>query len=72
MKIDESKNIFLSSCIETTARALNISTKEAYNRLKQVGMIEGYIYEFYDVLHAESRQHVTEMVLEALKNRENT
>ena len=70
MKTDESKNIFLSSCVETTAHSLNIDTKEAYTRLKNAGLIEGYISEYYDVLHTQSRHDVTEMVMEALKNRE--
>lgn len=34
--------------------------------MKQVGMIENYILPYYDVLHTESREHVTDNMVECL------
>ena len=62
----ESKMIFASSCIEASARERNISTTETYQRMKRVGLIDGFILKCYEGLHTQSRQHVTEDVLGAL------
>ena len=37
-----------------------------YRRMKQVGLIDGFILKCYDGLHTQSREHVTEDVLGAL------
>ena len=58
--------IFASSCVETAAKKLNMSTSEMYKRMKRVGLIEGFILKCYDGLHTQSREHVTEDVLGAL------
>lgn len=63
----ESKMIFASSCIESAARMRNVSTKEMYQRMKRVGLIDGFILKCYEGLHTQSRQHVTEDVLGALE-----
>lgn len=62
----ESRMIFASSCIESAARERNVSTTEMYNRMKRVGLIDGFILKCYEGLHTQSRQHVTEDVLGAL------
>lgn len=62
----ESRMIFASSCIESSARKRNISTTEMYLRMKRVGLIDGFILKCYEGLHTQSRQHVTEDVLGAL------
>ena len=62
----ESKMIFASSCVETAAKELNMSTSEMFKRMKRVGLIEGFILKCYDGLHTQSREHVTEDVLGAL------
>ena len=33
-----------------------------------VGLIEKYIWKYYDTLHTQSRDYVTEDILEALSN----
>ncbi len=58
--------IFVASCVESAARAENVSSSEMYNRMKRVGLIEGFILKCYEGLHTQSRQHVTEDVLGAL------
>ena len=67
----EQKMIFAASCVESAARAKNVSSSEMYLRMKRVGLIEGFILKCYDGLHTQSRQHVTEYVLGALAIWEN-
>lgn len=67
---EEMKNIFASSCVESVAKRLGCTTEKAYARLKRAGLIEGYIYAFYDTLHTESRDNVTEDVLNCLQKKE--
>lgn len=63
---EELQNIFAASCVETLAKALGVSTTEAYTRMKNVNMMDNFIYPCYDTLHTESREHVTEDLLEYL------
>ena len=58
--------IFVASCVESAARAENVSSAEMCRRMKRVGLIEGFIIKCYEGLHSQSRQHVTEDVLGAL------
>ena len=62
----EQMMIFAASCVESAARAENVSSSEMYQRMKRVGLIEGFILKCYEGLHTQSRQHVTEDVLGAL------
>ena len=62
------KMIFVSSCIETVAQELHISTTEAYKRMKDINFRDGFIISCYDALHTQSREYVTELLLGALKN----
>jgi hypothetical protein len=58
---------FVSTCIETTARYLNVSYKEVFERMKKVDMIEKYIFENYETLHTQSREYIAEDMVECLK-----
>ena len=58
---------FVSTCIEATARLLNTSYKEVYQRMKRVGLIERYIIPNYETLHSESRENIAEGMAECLK-----
>ena len=58
--------IFVASCVESAARAENVSSSDMYRRMKRVGLIEGFIIKCYEGLHTQSRQHVTADVLGAL------
>jgi 2-iminoacetate synthase ThiH len=59
---------FIATCIEATARLLNTSYKEVYQRMKNVGLIEHYILPNYEVLHSESRENIAKGVVECLNN----
>lgn len=68
----EDRMIFASSCVESAARALGVPAKEMYRRMKRVDLINGYILTCYDALHTESREHVTEDVVNCLLNWEQS
>ncbi len=67
---EELRNIFASSCVEAAARYLQISAKEMYRRMKRVELFRDFIFPCYDTLHTQSREIVTEDVINALKTRE--
>lgn len=62
---------FAASCIESVASRLNKPYQEIVARMKRVGLIENYILPCYEALHSESREHVTDNVIECLTNWEN-
>ena len=66
----ELRNIFASSCVEAVARRLHTSAMNMYRRMKQVELFRDLIYPCYDTLHTQSREIVTEDMIEALKVRE--
>ena len=68
MTDEQSRMIFVASCIEAVARRENIPATEMYRRMSRVGMIHHYILPYYDVLHTQSRQYVTDTLLETLHN----
>ena len=59
---------FVATCIETTARWLNTSYKDVYQRMKRVGLIEQYILPHYETLHTESRENLAAGLVECLNN----
>jgi len=58
---------FVATCIESTARLLNTSYQEVYQRMKRVGLIEKYIVPHYETLHSESRENIAEGIAACLK-----
>lgn len=62
----EIKLAFVAFCIESTARILGRPYQEIFARMKRVGMIEKYIWPNYEMLHTESREHVTNNMIECL------
>ncbi|NPD92793.1 DUF3791 domain-containing protein [Prevotella sp. PMUR] len=68
----ELRNIFASSCVEAAAARIGCSVMEMYARMKNVDLLNKFIYPFYDSLHTQSREVVTSDVLEALNTREQS
>lgn len=62
---------FVATCIEATARLLNTSYKDVYQRMKRVGLIERYILPHYETLHSESRENIAEGMVQCLKEWES-
>ncbi len=54
--------------IESGAARLNISNAEMYQRLKAQGLIHDYLLRYYDELHSQSREWLTDTIVETLKN----
>ena len=66
----ELRNIFASSCVEAAARKLQIPAVEMYRRMKRVHLFRDLIYPCYESLHTQSREIVTDDIINALKIRE--
>ena len=62
---------FVATCIETTARQLNTSYNEVFQRMERIGLIDNYILPNYEPLHSESRDVLVQRLIECLINWEN-
>ena len=58
---------FVASCVEDVAKHLGIDSTTMYQRMDAVGMIDEYLIPFYDTLHTESRENLTNSLIETLK-----
>ena len=59
---------FVATCVETTARYLNVSYKEVFQRMEKVRLIDDYIIPNYEPLHSESREVLAERIVECLES----
>lgn len=66
---EEIKLGFVASCIEFVAYALNRPYQEVYLRMDEAGILN-YIYKHYNVIHTQSRDHVTEDLITMLQREE--
>lgn len=62
---------FVASCIESVADQLGLDYREVFERMDRVGMIDTYIYPFYEQLHSESRENLTASLIDTLQRWEN-
>ena len=53
MTLKEKQLEFIIYCIENTAERLGRYSADVYNKLKELGAIDGYINAFYDTLHTQ-------------------
>ena len=58
---------FITYCIGNLSRRLNLSVAEVYRRLKQSGILYGYIVPSYDVLHTFGKEYLMEDLIEYMK-----
>lgn len=63
---------FVATCIEATARWLNVPYIDVYQLMKRVGLIEKYILPHYETLHTESRENLAQGLTECLEKTANT
>ena len=70
MTLEEKKLEFVVFCIENVAEQLNELPENIYSRLNNLGLIDDLLFDCYEVLHTQSKQHITEDIILALKNRE--
>ena len=59
---------FASLCVEAAAKRTGCTYMEMYRRTKRVELINNYIIPHYDTTHTESRENITESILECLRN----
>ena len=69
---EETKIGFVASCIETAAERVGCQYEEMLDRMEKVGLIDKYINPHYDALHTESRDNLTDNIIETLQRWENT
>lgn len=55
MTLKEKQLEFIIYCIENTAERLGRYSADVYNKLKELGAIDGYINAFYDTLHTQAK-----------------
>ena len=55
---------------ENAALKLGIPSAEMFERFTRHGLIENGLIKFYEPLHTQSLDYVTDWAIEALKNRE--
>ena len=60
---------FITYCIGNLSRRLNLSAVEVYRRLKQSGILKGYIVPSYDVLHSVSKEYLMEDLTEYMREK---
>lgn len=60
---------FITYCIGNLSRRLNLSAAEVYRRLKQSGILNGYIVPSYDVLHTFGKEYLMEDLTEYMREK---
>ena len=60
---------FITYCIGNLSRRLNLSAVEVYRRLKQSGILKGYIVPSYDVLHTFGKEDLMEDLTEYMREK---
>ena len=60
---------FATYCIGNLSRRLNLSAVEVYRRLKQYGILYGYIVPSYDVLHTFGKEYLMEDLIEYMREK---
>lgn len=60
---------FVTSCVEDVANRLGAAPAEIYRRMDAVQMIDGYLMAFYETLHTESRENLTDSLIDLLKKK---
>ncbi len=68
---NETVMAFVASCIEDVASRLGVSYINVFERMERVGLIDKYIYPYYETLHTESRENLTLSLIDTLNRWEN-
>ncbi len=63
---EEIKIGFVASCIESAAERIGCGNDEMLDRMEKVGLVDNYIYRHYEALHTESRENLTDNIIETL------
>lgn len=58
---------FAVFALEATAQKANMPTKELFDRLNRLGLVQNILLDCYETLHTQSRNYITDVILEALQ-----
>lgn len=70
MTLKEKQLEFIIYCVESTAERLGRYGSDVFNKLKELGAIEGYITKFYDTLHTQGKSYIVDTLLEYIYHRD--
>lgn len=60
--------LFAIFCVENIAQRLGIPGGEAYRKLMQGDIINGYVVPFYDVLHTQGKRYITDELVRLMRH----
>lgn len=69
MIMDKEVLDFVTFCISLLAAHLHLSQREVYKRLKESGILYGYIVPSYDVLHTFGSRYLMEDLTDYMKEK---
>ncbi len=67
--MNKEKLEFVTYCISKLSTLLHLSQQEVYKRLKQSGILYGYIVPSYDVLHTFGSQYLMDDLIDYMKEK---
>ena len=70
MTTEDKQLEFIIYCVESTAERLGRYGSEVYNKLKELGAINGYIRSYYDTLHTQGKSYIVDSLLEYIYHRD--
>ena len=60
---------FATYCIGALAAKLGMTQREAYNKLKESGILHEYLIPAYDVLHTFSRDYIVDDLMSLMREK---
>ena len=60
---------FVTYCIGNLSRRLGLNAREVYERLKNSGILTGYIVPSYDVLHTFGKEYLMEDLTDFMREK---
>lgn len=68
--LDYRKTHLAVAAIENAATKLGVDSADLFVRLQKHGIVKDGLFAFYDELHTQSLDWVTDFIIESLQNRE--
>lgn len=60
--------LFSVFCVENVAERLGVPGGDAYRKLVQGNIINGYIIPYFDVLHTQGKRYVTDELVRLMRH----
>ncbi|MBR6277841.1 MAG: DUF3791 domain-containing protein [Bacteroidales bacterium] len=60
---------FALFCIGSIAERLKLNQTEVYDKLQKSDILQGYIVKGYDVLHTFDGEHITDEIVDYMKEK---